>query len=190
MNKKFYTPKNKLKSTLTEKDFDDWKEDWFKSVVGCKDFACVHDSMTCGIAYICGYCSIYGTYKNYYGKPNQTWCDPLDHFKQESENPDFYKKYGPLLACMECTGRMQTYHIADDNVNEYRSWCPKMNDYWEKTYPEARVNRRLERFKSSAARDLLASVPEAQVADFLEHKEVMFEKFFKKLDEKYDKEMP
>jgi len=47
---------------MTELEFKEWKDDWYKRVPKCKDFICCHELMSCGIKIFCGDCSIYGTY--------------------------------------------------------------------------------------------------------------------------------
>ncbi|PIU76189.1 hypothetical protein COS75_00345 [Candidatus Pacearchaeota archaeon CG06_land_8_20_14_3_00_35_12] len=83
LDSKFFSENGKLRKDLTEAQFEEWQNYWFENLIGCKDFACVHDSETCGIARMCGDCSIYRTYKNgtFYsdGKTVTDWCDQVNH---------------------------------------------------------------------------------------------------------------
>lgn len=54
----------KMKTGMTDQEFQKWKTDWFRRIPKCKKFACVHELTSCAIRPLCGCGSIYPTYKN------------------------------------------------------------------------------------------------------------------------------
>jgi len=47
---------------MKQKDFEDWKRNWFKYVPQCFDFVCCHEMTSCGVERFCGDCTIYPTW--------------------------------------------------------------------------------------------------------------------------------
>lgn len=52
----------RMKIGMTESEFKEWKEHWYRKVPKCDKFVCCHELMSCGIKIFCGDCSIYDTY--------------------------------------------------------------------------------------------------------------------------------
>jgi len=63
-----------MKKGMTEEEFKEWKKDWYNRIIGCENFACCHELMSCGIKIFCGDCSIYHTYTN---DKNPRECDTV-----------------------------------------------------------------------------------------------------------------
>ncbi len=68
---------NKEIDNKTERDlYEKWKQSWYDAVPKCKDFICSHELMSCGIDTLCGYCTIYETWRK--NKPNAYICTTID----------------------------------------------------------------------------------------------------------------
>lgn len=188
--KSFYTAEGRLRSNLTEEEFEQWVRHWYKDLIKCKNFTCRHDSDNCGIAYMCGFCSMYKTYK--YGsyasafKTVTEYCNPLNHFEEKD-----WKGMLPKKACIECSGGSgcETYVVFEKELNKIgltleeakqkyskflkggyfqycKSWCSIYNNFMERKgyYVDRTYARRYE--NDSDARALIGSVSEKDYWDF------------------------
>ena len=118
-----------IKKGMSEKEFIDWKLNWFKEK-GCPFFACsqVYERKVCGKDYICGALYDYNKYLKY-------------EWKQECDvqlETDLEEKL-PANCCPSCTN---SKCVVEGTA---KSCCPYMNDFYEDEV-HIPVDRSLEKY--------------------------------------------
>ena len=138
---------------MTEKEFIDWKINWFKEK-GCPFFTCseVYDRKVCGKDYICGALYDYKKYLNYEWKQE---CDVQLEIDKEN--------YFPADCCPNCT-----------NANIEKSCCPYMNDFYEDEL-NLKIDRSLEKYFLSMGSYIIPTLGEQAYLDLNNNFELFLE---------------
>lgn len=53
-----------MKAGMTQKQFEEWKTDWFDRIPECRDFYCIHELTSCCVDWLCPCGSIYSRYSS------------------------------------------------------------------------------------------------------------------------------
>lgn len=144
-----------MKRDFTEKEFDNWKKNWFKEK-GCPFFVCSQALFrkVCGQTFLCGVLFDFEKYKN------EKWIKECNIELAQDESGKL-----PTKMCPACTGSM-SLKIRDKNVLVGKSWCPVMNNFYEQI--GYKIDRSLEQYALSWGAFLIPVIGEKAYLDLIE----------------------
>lgn len=110
-----------MRRDLTEKEFNEWKENWFKQK-GCPFFVCSQALFrkVCGQSYLCGVLFDFEKYKS------EKWIKECDVKLSQDDTGKL-----PTKICPACTGSMSLKVDAKTGKLLGKSWCPVMNQWYK-----------------------------------------------------------
>ena len=153
-----------MRRDFTEKEFNDWKEGWFKQR-GCPFFVCSQALFrkVCGQSYLCGVLFDYEKYKK------EKWIKECNVGLAQDETGKL-----PTKMCPACTGSMSLK--VGNKVLIGKSWCPVMNNWYEQLGYE--IDRSLEQYATGWGAFLIPVIGEKAYLELVNNPEE-FKKYIK-----------